>query len=238
MKKFTTILALILALVMSISSLAALTPGEYEGVGEGRNGDVKVKVTIDETGIKDIEIIEHQETDGFWERALEGVKNNILERQTFEVDAVAQATLTRNALIEAVAKAIEASGTDPVELGYVPPALPDPSEQIVETGADKEGIRNFTYTTQGNTCSTKITFVIKEADMTVYDLVVYDGCDGNARGFAALADGSEVDDIIQRFLGIPCHASDGSSCPDQVAKALNEARFLILGERLEVEPLQ
>lgn len=235
MKKIKIIALFMLALCISISAMAAtFTPGVYEGEGDGRNGKVKVAVTLDDKGITEIKLGEHEETDGFWEKALEGVSKAIIDGQTLKVDAVAGATLTSNGLVVAVAEALKVANVDPVELGYVTPALPEPVEQIKETGANKEGVRNFEYTTQGNTCSTKITFVINEADMTVSDLVVYDGCDGNARGFSALADGSEVDDVITKFTGIMCHASEGSSCPDQVAKALNEARFIIKGERLAV----
>jgi uncharacterized protein (TIGR03905 family) len=235
MKKLRITALFLLALCIGVSATAAtFTPGVYEGEGDGRNGKIKVAVTLDDKGITEIKMTEHEETDGFWEKALEGVSKAIIDGQTLKVDAVASATLTSNGLLVAVAEALKAANVDPVELGYVPPTLPDPSEQIKETGANKEGVRNFEYTTQGNTCSTKITFIINVADMTVFDLVVYDGCDGNARGFSALADGAKIDDVIAKFAGILCHASDGSSCPDQVSKALNEARFIILGERLEV----
>ena len=237
--KRLSILALVLALTFSLTAMAVdFTAGEYEGKGDGRNGDINVKVTLDDKGITAIEMTEHEETDGFWEKALEGVSQAIIDGQTLAVDAVSGATLTSHGLVVAVADALTKAEIDPTELGYVPPELPDPSEQISETGSDKEGVRNFTYITQGNTCSTKITFVVNEAEMTVSKLMVYDGCDGNSRGFAALADGSEVDDVITRFTGILCHASDGSSCPDQVAKALNEARFLIKGERLDLPEAQ
>lgn len=235
MRKMKVTILFVLALCISISAFAAtFTPGVYEGEGDGRNGKIKVAVTLDDKGITEIKMTEHEETDGFWEKALEGVSQAIVDGQTLKVDAISGATLTSNGLVIAVAEALKAANVDPVELGYVPPALPEPVEQIKETGADKEGLRNFEYTTQGNTCSTKITFVVNEADMTVANMVVYDGCDGNARGFSALADGSLVDDVITKFTGIMCHASDGSSCPDQVAKALNEARFIIKGERLDV----
>lgn len=235
MRKMKVTILFVLALCISISAFAAtFTPGVYEGEGDGRNGKIKVAVTLDDKGITEIKMTEHEETDGFWEKALEGVSQAIVDGQTLKVDAISGATLTSNGLVIAVAEALKAANVDPVELGYVPPALPEPVEQIKETGADKEGVRNFEYTTQGNTCSTKITFVVNEADMTVANMVVYDGCDGNARGFSALADGSLVDDVITKFTGIMCHASDGSSCPDQVAKALNEARFIIKGERLDV----
>ncbi len=235
MKKHRILGVFILVLAMMSSVYAAtFTPGSYEGVGEGRNGDIKVSVTLDDKGITAIEVVEDEETEGFRENAYEGMTKAIIDGQSLAVDAVSGATLSSNGFVVAVADALTKAEVDPTELGYVPPALPEPFEQITETGADKEGIRNFEYITQGNTCSTKITFVINEEEMTVFDLKIYDGCDGNARGFSALADGEKLDTIVERFTGITCHASDGSSCPDQVAKALNEARFLMVGERLEV----
>ena len=235
MKKFSIsiVFALVLCLMLSASA-ATFAPGTYEGVGKGRNADIKVEVTLDDKGITDIKVLSSEETEGFAEKAFDGMKAAIIEKQKLDVDAIAGATLSSNGYLVAVAEALIAGGTDAKELGYVPPKLPEPAEQIKETGANKEGYRNFEYTTQGNTCSTAISFVVKTDDMTVYDLVVTKGCDGNARGFAALAEGEPLDEIVTRFAGITCHASDGSSCPDQVSKALNEARFLISGERLEL----
>ena len=48
------------------------------------------------------------------------------------------------------------------------------------------------------------------------------GCNGNTQGVAALAKGMKVEDYIQRCKGIDC-AGKGTSCPDQLAKALEEA---------------
>ncbi|MDD2430051.1 MAG: TSCPD domain-containing protein [Eubacteriales bacterium] len=235
MKKFRIILVLAMTLCITATAFATtFTPGAYEGVGEGRNGNIKVTITLDDKGITDIEVLEHEETEGFGDKAFEGMKAAIIANQTLEADAVSGATLSSNGYLVAVAEALKAAGTNVEELGYVAPALPDPSEQIIETGANKEGYRNFEYTTQGNTCSTKITFVVKEDDLSVNDINVYDGCDGNSRGFSALAEAEAMDDVIERFAGILCHASDGSSCPDQVSKALNEARFLLIGERIAV----
>lgn len=77
--------------------------------------------------------------------------------------------------------------------------------------------------------STYITFSIKEADVTVRDLGVYGGCSGTAAGFGALCEGKTVDDCVERVEGILCHGSNGSSCPDQSAKALAAAKGLIDG---------
>ncbi len=235
MKKINIFIILSLVLCMGTTAFAgAYTPGTYEGTGDGRNGEIKVAVTLDDKSIIDIQVTQEEETEGFGEKAYEGMTKAILDGQTLKVDAISGATLSSNGFVVAVANALTAAEIDPKELGYIPPALPDPSEQIKETGANKEGVRNFEYITQGNTCSTKITFVINEEALSVSDLVIYDGCDGNARGFSALAEEEAIDTIIERFAGISCHASDGSSCPDQVAKALNEARFILVGERLAI----
>lgn len=228
------VMALILCAVFAANA-ATFVPGTYEGEGKGRNDQIKVSVTVDDKGITEIKVLEHKETDGFGEKAFEGVTKAIIDGQTLKVDAVAGATLSSNGLLIAVADALTKGKMDPKELNYVPPVIPDPSELIKELGNAREGIRRFEFTTQGITCSTKITFSIGVKDMVLEDdLIVYDGCDGNSRGFSALAAGQKIDDVILKFAGIPCHASNGSSCPDQVSKALNEARFLIVGERLAI----
>lgn len=48
------------------------------------------------------------------------------------------------------------------------------------------------------------------------------GCHGNAQGVAALVAGQPAAEIVQRLRGIEC-GSKGTSCPDQLARALAEA---------------
>lgn len=45
------------------------------------------------------------------------------------------------------------------------------------------------------------------------------GCSGNTQGVAALVTGMQIDDAISRLQGIDCRGR-GTSCPDQLAKAL------------------
>lgn len=47
------------------------------------------------------------------------------------------------------------------------------------------------------------------------------GCHGNTQGVAKLVDGMEVEEVIARLEGIDCKGR-GTSCPDQLAKALKE----------------
>ena len=51
-------------------------------------------------------------------------------------------------------------------------------------------------------------------------LLVTRGCAGNTQGVAALVIGMTVDEAIRRLKGIQCR--NGTSCPDQLATALEE----------------
>ena len=46
------------------------------------------------------------------------------------------------------------------------------------------------------------------------------GCAGNTQGIAKLVIGMKVEDVISRTQGIQCRG--GTSCPDQLSKALSE----------------
>lgn len=52
------------------------------------------------------------------------------------------------------------------------------------------------------------------------------GCSGNTQGVAKLVIGMDANDAIERLKGIDC-GGRGTSCPDQLANALEEALELI-----------
>ena len=76
------------------------------------------------------------------------------------------------------------------------------------------------YKTKG-VCSRSIEFEI-EGDV-VKSVKLNGGCNGNTQVIASLVQGMKVDDVIQRLKGTDCNGR-GTSCPDQLAKALEEAR--------------
>ena len=73
------------------------------------------------------------------------------------------------------------------------------------------------YTTHG-TCSREIQFEVK--DGKVYNVTFVGGCRGNTQGVSKLAEGRDIDELINLLQGIQCRF--GTSCPDQLAKALIE----------------
>lgn len=72
------------------------------------------------------------------------------------------------------------------------------------------------YLTSG-TCSRAIT-VETEGD-TIVRVGFAGGCNGNTQGVASLVRGMNISEAISRLEGIDC-GGRGTSCPDQLAKAL------------------
>lgn len=77
----------------------------------------------------------------------------------------------------------------------------------------------ITYVTTGGTCSRKITISIENG--ILQDVVFLGGCDGNLQGIAGLVRGMKVEEVIKRLKGIKCGGLE-TSCPDQLARALEE----------------
>lgn len=70
-------------------------------------------------------------------------------------------------------------------------------------------------------CSRK-TVVDLADDGTINDISIIGGCNGNTSGIAMLLKGMKAQDAIKRMKGINCNGR-GTSCPDQVAAALENA---------------
>ena len=71
-------------------------------------------------------------------------------------------------------------------------------------------------------CSTLIEYEIND-DNTIKSLKVTNGCNGNLKGISKLVEGRDVDEVIDTLDGIKCGYKN-TSCPDQIAKALKEAK--------------
>lgn len=78
----------------------------------------------------------------------------------------------------------------------------------------------YTYKPQG-TCSVQMDIDINEENDTINSVKIVRGCPGNTLGVSKLVEGRKVDEIISLLEGIPCGLR-GTSCPDQLAKALKK----------------
>ena len=78
----------------------------------------------------------------------------------------------------------------------------------------------MTYRTSG-TCSTRIDFEIDDNNK-IHNVKFTGGCNGNLKGISAMVEGVDATDVIKRLEGITC-GFKRTSCPDQLAKAVQQA---------------
>ncbi len=76
----------------------------------------------------------------------------------------------------------------------------------------------YRYTPEG-VCSMQMIFEIE--NNIIKKLKIIGGCPGNTVGVSKLVEGRNIDEVIEMLKGIPCGIK-GTSCPDQVARALEE----------------
>lgn len=72
-------------------------------------------------------------------------------------------------------------------------------------------------------CSRQITIDIDEDNETINDIKFTGGCHGNLQGISALCKGKTIDEITDSLKGISC-GMKGTSCPDQLARALEKIK--------------
>lgn len=68
-------------------------------------------------------------------------------------------------------------------------------------------------------CSRQINLEVENG--IVIKLEVIGGCNGNLQGISKLVEGMKVEEVIKKLKGIDCKGRR-TSCPDQIAKALEE----------------
>ncbi len=118
------------------SNETVMQDGEYEGLGEGRSGMIKVVISVENNLITSIRILTQAESK-FAQPAEQQIIDRVLEMQTTEgVDAVSGATLTSNGMLTAIGMAIDAAkGKKQEEITYN-----DTSCDIVVVGAGGAGL--------------------------------------------------------------------------------------------------
>lgn len=86
-------------------------------------------------------------------------------------------------------------------------------------------IRN-NYKTTGSH-ATQIDIILE--DGIIRQAVFHAGCNGNVQGLARLVRGMKAEDAIARLKGVPCRRMEGTSCPDQLARGLEETLAMANG---------
>ena len=116
--------------------------GVYTGSSRGYGGTVKVEVTMENGTITDLQILDaSHETSSFLKRARRLV-NIVLDKQTWEVHAVSEATYTSRGILGAVKNALTGEAVN----NPLPPQ-PKPAEPLVVEGfTQPSAYRDGVYT--------------------------------------------------------------------------------------------
>lgn len=106
---------IILCLLIGVMTFSLAACGSsaktFEGEAKGKNGIIKVKVSIKDQKITKIDVVENHESD-FTKDTFKKVIENIIEENSTEIDAVSGATVTSSAIIAAVKDAVKKSGIE------------------------------------------------------------------------------------------------------------------------------
>lgn len=115
------------ALEEDLTAKLPYADGIYTGSSRGYGGKVQVQVTMEDGSITDVQITDaSHETSAFLKRARR-LLGMILDAQTWEVDAISEATYTSRGILGAVKNAL----TGEVVNNPLPPQ-PEPAEPLVE----------------------------------------------------------------------------------------------------------
>ncbi len=76
----------------------------------------------------------------------------------------------------------------------------------------------FTYRTCG-TCSRSISFEVDDENR-IHSVSFEGGCRGNTQGVCRLAEGMDICKVRDLLKGVQCR--NGTSCPDQLSRAIDE----------------
>lgn len=119
-------------------------PGKYESEAKGFGGQIKVEVEVDSDKILNVIIKEANETEGIGSKAIESLPDSIIEANSIEIDNVSGATVSSEAIKQAVQDAL--------------------AKAKKESSSEKTSMKAGTYTatTKGNNGDVVVEVVVNE----------------------------------------------------------------------------
>lgn len=160
--------------VGSMIGLAALSPlagcapkslaqtgfvaGTYRGTAPGMYGMTTVEVTMSESGITAIQVLENNDTAMIANAAIDDLIPRVLDAQSLAVDVTTGATMSSQGILNAVEDAVKQAGGSLSKLQVAPDAvereqLPDEEFDIVVVGAGGAGMAASIQARRVSDCS-------------------------------------------------------------------------------------
>lgn len=132
-----------LMFVGTAAAAVSYTPGTYEGEAIGRNGPVKVQVTVAKDRIESIRVVSHNESAGLSDAPINTLPKMIVDKQSLAVDVFSGATFSSKAVIGAVENALKKATKDIKPLLIAPAvtaAVKPPKDETVDVLVVGSGI--------------------------------------------------------------------------------------------------
>ena len=132
-----------LMFVGTAAAAVSYAPGTYEGEAIGRNGPVKVQVTVAKDRIESIRVVSHNESAGLSDAPINTLPKTIVDNQSLAVDVFSGATFSSKAVIGAVENALKKATKDIKPLLIAPAvtaAVKPPKDETVDVLVVGSGI--------------------------------------------------------------------------------------------------
>ena len=122
-----------------------------QGTADGRNGPITVEVVADQDQIYQLRVLSQEETDGIGSEALTKLPKAIINGQDLDVDAVGGATITSEALRNAIVSALREAGIDTKAFNLRTVKLENVATTIAEVEAGNSAARTGRSSTRTST---------------------------------------------------------------------------------------
>lgn len=155
-------------------SLDNCEDGTYEGSGQGfQGGKTTVRVTIKDHRITAIEVVDHQDTDSYFERA-RSVIDLVLSTQSLEVDVVSGATYSSQGIIEAISNALKRAAGQTVSDNYTGSTGFSAAEggSVSISASTPDNLKDGTYTGSAEGFSGPVTVSVTVSSGRITDVQV------------------------------------------------------------------
>ena len=200
----------------------ALADGTYEGTGKGIGGDVPVTVTVKDGAIESVEVGDNSETQGIGSNAIEQLPELIVEANGTEgVDGVSGATITSNALKDAVADCLEQASAGDAEATDEADADADDADEADDAKAEAGALADGTYEASGKGIGGDVPVTVTVKDGAIESVEVGDNSETQGIGSNA------IEQLPEQFVGLKTaeevDALDGVSGATITSNALKDA---------------
>lgn len=223
------------------TTASVYTDGTYTGVAKGMNGDVTVEVKVASDKIESVVVTDHKETPGISDPAIENVPSAIVEKNSTEVDIVAGATITSEAIINAVAQAMEKASGKVVDdnTGDEKNELAFTDSDVIVIGAGFSGMNAALEACENGA---KVMLIDKNSDMG--GSIRYAGGTLSGAG-TQMQEAAGIEDTEENFIADIERMGGGINVPELTAKHVSKAAAAVdwmdslgadFGDRMPTQP--